>query len=322
MMKKLMKWLKVLPAAIFSVLTLAGCENYVVLQPKGPVAKKEYDLIIFSAIVCFIIILVVFALLFYVIWRFRDKPDNKAPYKPEWDDNKTLEFVWWAIPIVICLVLGYSTAKTTFALAKGTFNDSDKQPVTIQATSLDWKWLFTYPDDKVASVNEVVIPAGVPVKFELTSDAPMNSFWVPSLGGQVYTMPGMSMGLYLKADKPGVYYGSGANFSGEGFAHMKFKVIAKPENEYKQWVNQVKKSSPALTENGYEKLSKPGLTGKAFYSSYPNGLFEKIVKKNGGDFYKMHHMDTYKTSPNSEMGGNGDSNMNMNMDHEGMDMSH
>ncbi|MEK4223344.1 cytochrome c oxidase subunit II [Bacillus sp. FSL W8-0116] len=320
MIQKWLKWLKVLPAAIFAVMTLAGCENYVVLQPKGPVAKTEYDLIVFTSLVCLGIILVVFALLFYIIWRYRDKPDNKAPYQPEWDDNKTLEIVWWSIPIVICLILGYSTAKTTYALAKGTgLHDSNKQAVTIQATSLDWKWLFTYPDDKVASVNEVVIPAGVPVKFELTSDAPMNSFWVPSLGGQIYTMPGMSMGLYLKADKPGVYYGSGANFSGEGFAHMKFKVIAKPENEYKQWVAQVKKSSPALTEKGYETLSKPGLTDKAFYSSYPNGLFEKIVKKNGGDFYKMHHMDTYKTHPDfgkdSEKDENGGSDMNMDMSH-------
>lgn len=277
--------LKFIGLAAFLLASLTGCGNqYLVLNPKGPVAETQYNLIVLSAIICAIVVIPVLAILVYIVYRFRDTPDNKAPYTPNWDDSKILEFIWWGIPILIVTVLGYYTARDTYALTKPPTHSAE--PITIQVTSLDWKWLFTYPDQKIATVNYVEIPAGVPVQFEVTSDAPMNSFWVPELGGQEYTMPGMAMKLWLQANKPGEYHGSGANFTGEGFAHMKFKVIAKPQDEFDKWVKQVKKDAPKLTDSGYENLTKQGLSKTLSYSSYPKGLFEKIVTKNGG-----HDMD-------------------------------
>lgn len=273
---------------LLSACLLAGCDKrFILLHPKGPVAQKEYDLIVLSAILCAIVVIPVLALLVFIVIRYRDKSGNKAPYRPEWNESKWLEVFWWGIPIVIIGVLGFYTAKTTFALVKPPV--TNVKPVTIQVTSLDWKWLFQYPDQKIATVNYAEIPAGVPVQFVLTSDAPMNSFWVPQLGGQEYTMPGMAMRLWLQADRPGTYYGSGANFTGKGFAHMKFKVVAKPQSEFLAWTKQVKKTAPALTKEGYEKLARQGLAEKTAFSSYPAGLFEEIVDKNGGK-YMSHEM--------------------------------
>lgn len=172
--------------------------------------------------------------------------------------------------------------------------------------------MFTYPDKKIATVNYAEIPAGVPVQFILTSDAPMNSFWIPQLGGQEYTMPGMSMGLWLQADKTGNYFGSGANFTGKGFAHMQFKVKAVTQADFDKWADQVKKNSPALTTAGYKDLSKPGLSKELSFSSYPSGLFETIVNKNGGKYYDhMNHMGDSKNMSGMDMSG---------MDMSGMDM--
>jgi cytochrome aa3-600 menaquinol oxidase subunit 2 len=274
---------------LMTVLLLSGCDSkFLVLDPKGPVAETQQKLILLSVILCAIVIIPVLGILVFIVWRYRDKPGNNAPYTPEWHDSKLLETIWWGIPIIIIGILGAYTARDTYALAKPPV--SDTTPITIQVTSLDWKWLFQYPDQKIATVNYVQIPAGVPVRFQLTSDAPMNSFWIPQLGGQEYTMPGMAMELWLQADKPGKFYGTGANFSGKDFAHMRFDVEAKPQAEFNQWVESVKKTAPALTKEGYEQLAKPGTAEKALYSSYPDGLFDDIVNKNGGT-YMMHHSD-------------------------------
>lgn len=305
---------------LVTMLMLSGCSSkFVVLDPKGPVAQTEHRLILLSAVLCAIVIIPVLAILVFIVWRYRDKPDNKAPYKPDWHDSKLLETIWWGIPILIIGILGAYTARDTFALAKPPV--SDTTPITIQVTSLDWKWLFTYPDQKIATVNYVQIPAGVPVRFQLTSDAPMNSFWVPQLGGQEYTMPGMAMQLWLQADKPGLFYGTGANFSGKDFAHMRFDVEAKPQAEFQQWVESVKKTASALTKDGYEQLSKPGTSEKTLYSAYPDGLFNDIVNKNGGIYMQHHSMSEQQPEPSkpSDMsnmpGMSGMSDMN-HMEHK------
>jgi cytochrome aa3-600 menaquinol oxidase subunit 2 len=291
---KVEKWIR---SSKFSILglwgtvLLAGCDRskYIVLDPKGPVGQQELDLIIISVILCAVIIIPVLAIFAYILIRYRDRPGNKAPYQPEWADSKVLEVVWWGIPVVIIAILGVYTAKTTINLTKPPVKDV--KPVVVQVTSLDWKWLFTYPGQKVATVNYAVIPAGVPIQFVLTSDAPMNSFWVPQLGGQEYSMPGMSMGLWLQADKVGNYFGSGANFTGRGFAHMQFRVKAVSQADFNKWAAGLKKSSPALTKAGYADLSKPGNVKELSFSSYPENLYENIVNKNGGIyFHHMHHM--------------------------------
>lgn len=276
--------IKLSTALAATALLASGCDSrYIMLHPAGPVAKTELDLIYFSIFLISVVVIPVIALLLFIVYRYRNKPGNKAKYLPDWDDSKILEFVWWGIPIVIIGILGYQTAKSTFALTEPPVQNV--KPITIQVTSLNWKWFFQYPDQKVATVNYVEIPAGVPVQFVLTADAPVNSFWVPQLGGQEYAMPGMAMRLWLQAEKPGTYYGTGANFTGEGFQHMHFNVIAKPQAEFEQWAKGIQQKAPALTMQGYEDLKKPGvLDNVQEFSSYPVGLFHDIIMNDGGKY--------------------------------------
>lgn len=281
-------------AALASVL-LAGCGNeYVVLNPKGPVAQTQYDLIMISVFLCSIIFIPVVALTFFIVYRYRDKPNNKAAYKPDWAHSTKLEMIWWTIPVIIVALLGYFTVRDIYALKESP--NKEVEPITVQVTSLDWKWLFTYPEHGIATVNHLEIPAGVPVRFHISADAPMNSFWVPELGGQIYAMAGMTTELYLQADEPGEYDGRGASFTGPGFAHMNFKVVAKPQAEFEQWIEEVKGTTPALTEEGYEELKQPGLADVMTYSAYPEGLFEKIVSK----YSHGHPMHKSESAPQSQ----------------------
>ncbi|MGG0175179.1 ubiquinol oxidase subunit II [Gottfriedia acidiceleris] len=295
------KWIKTAKLSFLTLLgmvLLTGCDKsqFIVLNPKGPVAHEELRLIILTAILCVIVVIPVLGIFIYIAVKYRDKEGNKAPYQPEWAHSRVLETIWWGIPIVVVAILGVFTAKTTLALTKPPVKDV--KPVVVQVTSLDWKWLFTYPDKKIATVNYAEIPAGVPIQFILTSDAPMNSFWVPELGGQEYTMPGMSMGLWLQADKTGEYFGTGANFTGKGFAHMQFRVKSVTQADYDKWAEGIKKSSPSLTNDGYKNLAKQSTVVKELsFSSYPKNLFENIVNKNGGIYYHhMNHMGDGKTS--------------------------
>lgn len=266
---------------------LTGCsDRFVLLDPAGPVARTENWNIMITFLLSMLVVIPVLAIMVYVVYRYRDRPGNKAPYTPNWDDSKILEVIWWGIPILIVAILGVFTVRDTFALTRP---PSNQKPMTIQVVSLDWKWMFFYPESNIATVNYVEIPAGVPVQFVLTADAPMNSFWVPQLGGQMYTMPGMEMYLWLQADRPGVYDGKGANFTGKGFAHMNFQVVAKPQAEFELWVKSVKASAPPLTKEKYNQLVKPSIADKQLYSSYPATLYREIVDKNGGMYWRMHH---------------------------------
>lgn len=274
---------------------LSGCgEQFIVLDPKGPIGESQKDLIYFSTILCSVIIVPVLILTAIIVWRYRDKPGSKAPYNPNWEHSTKLEITWWTIPIIAILILAIVTVKYTYALEPSKPIESAKEPITIQVTSLDWKWLFKYPDEDIATVNYIKIPEDVPIKFQLTSDTAMNSFWVPQLGGQIYTMSGMAMTLFLQADEQGSYFGSGANFTGKDFAQMTFKVDATSEEEYKAWIEEVKAKSPSLTMEGFEKLTEPGTSDVQLFSSFPEGLFNKIVKQyvNGGGGGAHQHHDS------------------------------
>ncbi|MCA0758270.1 ubiquinol oxidase subunit II [Paenibacillus sp. N4] len=263
---------------VLMALTLSGCgEQFIVLDPKGPIGESQKDLIYISTILCAIVIVPVLILTAVIVWRYRDKPGSKASYKPNWEHSTKLEITWWGIPIVIILILAIVTVRYTHMLEPSKALASDKKPITIQVTSMDWKWLFKYPEEGIATVNYIKIPEDVPVKFQLTSDTAMNSFWIPQLGGQLYSMSGMAMTLHLQADEQGSYFGSGANFNGRDFAQMTFTVDATSEEEYKSWIEEVKSTSPALTMEGYEKLTEPGSSEVMLFSSFPVGLFEKIV---------------------------------------------
>ena len=271
---------------ILAPMALGGCGPKVkMFHPVGPVSRIEEHLMYLSMILIAIVVIPTIALLWYMVRRFRDVPDNHAPYRPNNGGNAALEVVWWGIPIVIVAILGTATAKDAFVLTRPP--TVAKPPLTIEVTSLNWKYLFQYPEQKIATVNYCNIPTNRPIRFILTANAPMGSFWVPELGGQEYTMPGMAMQLWLQADKSGTFYGHNANFTGVGYAHMKFFVKASPAANFDQWAQQVKTNAPPLTQAGYDQLSAPGLMKSTSYSSYPQGSFMKLVMREGG-MYSQH----------------------------------
>lgn len=271
-------WLTI-PAVLLFAALLSGCGDAMVLDPKGPIGAAQKDLIWISAILCGVILVPVLALTAFIVFRYRDTAGNTATYRPNWSHNTALETIWWIIPIVIIAILAVVTVRYTHELEPSKPLVSEKEELVVQVTSLDWKWLFQYPEQGIATVNYLYIPEGVPIRFELTSDAPMNSFWIPQLGGQIYTMSGMAMTLYLQADEPDTYYGSGANFSGKHFADMKFYATAVPEDEFDAWVEEIRATSPELTREGYEALAQKGTTHVQSFSAIPEGLFADIVTK-------------------------------------------
>ncbi|ASR45910.1 ubiquinol oxidase subunit II [Paenibacillus kribbensis] len=313
---------KAIIALVLTVLTVAlliwtcfyAGGKYVVFDPKGPVGQAQKELIIITTALSALIIVPVMILTFFIIWRYRDSATNKVKYQPHWDDSKKLETVWWAIPIIVICIIAVITARYTYLLEPSKPIASTQKPVTIQVASLDWKWLFMYPEEGIATVNQVHIPKGVPVRFELTADAPMNSFWIPQLGGQIYTMSGMAMKLHLQADHEGTYFGSGANFSGEHFGQMRFDVEVQSDEAYKNWVADIKKQSKPLTKDGYLALAKPGLSQPDEYSSIPDGLFQNIVTKYVVDGASNPHAGHGASTEDSSKSGTEDKGA--------MDMSH
>jgi cytochrome o ubiquinol oxidase subunit 2 len=288
---------------VLMALTLSGCtESMIVLDPKGPIGESQKDLIYISTLLCAVVIVPVLILTVFIVWRYRDRKGSTASYKPNWEHSTKLEITWWSIPIVIILALAIVTVKYTYELEPSKALASDKDPVTIQVTSMDWKWLFTYPEEGIATVNYIKFPEGVPVKFQLTSDTAMNSFWIPQLGGQLYSMSGMAMTLHLQADEQGSYYGSGANFNGKDFAKMTFTADATSEEDYRAWIDEVKLNSPALTEEGYKQLTEPGASDVQQFSSFPEGLFERIVRQyiNGEGGAHQHHGSAEAASDESK----------------------
>ncbi|MFD1957099.1 ubiquinol oxidase subunit II [Paenibacillus thailandensis] len=270
---------------------LSGCsEQYLVLDPKGPIGESQRDLIYISAILCAIILIPVLIMTAVIVWKYREN-NKEAQYKPKWEHSTKLESIVWGVPTIIIIVLAAFTIKYTFDLEPSKAIASEHEPVTIQVTSLDWKWLFTYPEEGIATVNYLKFPEDVPIRFQLTSDQAMNSFWIPQLGGQIYTMSGMAMTLYLQADEAGEYYGSGANFTGEHFAQMTFTAEAVSGEEYDAWIQEVKSSSQELTMDGYHKLAEKGTSDVQSFSSFPEGLFEQIVTQylNGSEMPAHHH---------------------------------
>lgn len=250
-----------------------------VLLPKGTIAKQQYDLLMFASLLSLIVIIPVFALTFFIAWRYRAS-NHKATYKPNWDSSHKLETIWWGIPIVLILILAVITWVTSHSLDPFKPIDSSKKPVKIQVVAMNWKWLFIYPEQNIATVNYLQIPEDTPVNFELTSDAPMNSFWIPQLGGQVYAMSGMSTKLHLQASEPGNYQGVSANLSGEGFSDMKFTARATSSDEFETWVKSVKQGKSKLTYEEYDRLAVPSHNNQpSSYSWQQQGLYDTVIRR-------------------------------------------
>lgn len=262
--------------------------RFAVLNPQGLIGIEERRLIILAILLMLIVVLPVFFLTIYFSWKYRESRKNsvvpsknlKVKYDPNWDHNLLLELAWWALPLAIILTLAIITWKSSHDLDPFKAIASPKKPLTIQVVALDWKWLFIYPQQKIATVNFVEIPVGVPVDFQITSDAPMNSFWIPQLGGQIYAMSGMSTQLHLLANKAGDYAGSSANISGEGFASMNFDARAASENDFNNWVNTAKNSFQSMDMQAYDTLAQPSENNPVvYYALGDDNLYNEIVMK-------------------------------------------
>ena len=251
-----------------SMLFLSGCGQIVVLNPQGPVAKEELRLITWSFGLMMIVVIAVFVLFGYMLIKYRAKPGKNSDYQPEQEGNRMLETVWTVVPILIIIALIIPTIKITYALVKP---PTAGTPVVVNVTSANWKWIFQYPGHGIETVNYVVIPANRPVEFQLDAIGPMNSFWVPALGGQEYSMPGMTMRLWLEAGHSGTFVGRSANFSGRGFVHMVFNVVAKDQNQYDAWLQNVKTTAPAMTIADYNRLMAQNVMPTMTFSSIING---------------------------------------------------
>jgi cytochrome o ubiquinol oxidase subunit II len=256
--------------------TLGGCSEGV-LDPKGPIAAAE-RLIMFNAtgIMLAIVIPTILATLGTAFW-FRAS-NGRARYMPDFDYSGRLEILVWSIPIMTVFLVGGVAWVGSHDLDPPKPIASAVRPVRVQVVSLDWKWLFIYPEQGIAAVNQLTIPVGTPVSFELTSSSVMNSFWVPQLGGQIYTMAGMTTRLHLQADRPGTYRGASANYSGEGFADMRFNVDAVQAEKFAQWVDAARSDGPALDAQAYTDLAKSSKAVAPFtYRSAEPGMFDTIL---------------------------------------------
>lgn len=255
---------------------LCGCSEGV-LDPKGQIAVAE-RLILFNSlgIMLAIVIPTILATLVVAFW-FR-ATNVRARYQPDFSYSGRLELLVWSIPSMTVLLVGGVAWVGAHDLDPRKPLVSSVTPITVQVVSLDWKWLFIYPEAGIASVNKLVIPVGTPIKFELTSSSVMNSFFVPQLGSQIYMMSGMMTRLNLQADHIGVYPGLSAMFSGDGFADMRFMVDAVSENRFAQWVRETRETGPSLDASSYADLAKPSKAIAPYtYRSVAVDLFNGIV---------------------------------------------
>lgn len=250
-----------------------------VLQPQGTIANQQRDLLVIATLLMLIVVIPVYILTFAIAWKYRAS-NTKAKYSPNLTGNRKAEAVWWGIPMAIIAILAVITWQTSHSLDPFKALSSEKQPINIQVVALQWKWLFIYPEHDIAAINHVEFPEKTPVNFVITSDAPMNSFWIPSLGGQIYAMAGMSTKLHLMSDTVGTYKGSSANISGEGFSDMRFIARSSTSEGFEDWVQKTKQSNDKLSVDEYEKLSQKSRNNKVkYYSSVDNGLYDTIIMK-------------------------------------------
>lgn len=263
--------------------------GFAVLDPAGTIALAERGLMFHATLFMLIVAVPVIALTFFFAWHYRAK-NKKAKYLPNWEHAKIEELIWWAIPFEIVLVLGALTWTSTHELDPRQPIDVT-EPLVVQVVAMEWKWLFIYPDQNIASVNYLQLPVGKPVKFEVTADAPMNSFWIPKLGGQIYAMTGMVTELNLMATEPGKFNGLSANYSGEGFSQMKFIAEAVSEEDFSAWAADLKSSSLMLDHHTYEHLAEPSIAHKVeYYGRVEENLYQKIVMQfMGHDMYSHEH---------------------------------
>ncbi|KQT07294.1 hypothetical protein ASG40_15025 [Methylobacterium sp. Leaf399] len=264
---------------------LSGC-NVVLMQPSGDIAMRQRDLILASTGLMLLIIVPVIALTALVAWRYRAS-NTEATYDPDWHHSTQLEVVIWAAPLAIVIALGALTWISTHTLDPYRPLDrldakrplpADVKPITVEVVALDWKWLFFYPDQGIATVNELAAPVDVPITFKITSASVMNSFFIPALAGQIYAMPGMETKLHAVINKAGIFDGFSANYSGSGFSRMNFKFHGLKREAFDEWVAKVKGEGKPLSRDAYIALEKPTEAEPVrYFASVEEGLYKAAL---------------------------------------------
>ncbi|MGG0856896.1 cytochrome aa3 quinol oxidase subunit II [Metabacillus fastidiosus] len=295
-----------------SLLLLGGCSEYKIFDPKGPVAATQRDLIMYSIYFMLFIMVIVYILFTFVVVKYRNRKNFKeSDYDPSLHHSTKLEIIWTIIPIIIVIALSIPTVKVLYELEGPPKATAHKEPIVIHATSADWKWIFSYPEEDIETVNYVKVPEDRPILFKITSADSMTSFWVPQIGGQEYGMPGMVNDLYLQADEPGVYDGMNSNFTGKKMAFQRFNFVAVKEKDYDTWVKDTQENAPELTEEKYEKLMLPDNVGEMTFSNthleivdhgVDSGVYAMKIREKYGVKQENPHQQPEETASNKESG--------------------
>ena len=259
-----------------SALLMSGC-NYTLFDSAGVTGKQMGDTILLTMGLMLIVVIPTIGLSIWMPWKYH-KTKTDSTYEPDWDHSSKIEYFAWGIPFLIVSVLAVITFYTSFSLDPRAEIESDKEPMTIQVVAMDWKWLFIYPDEKIATVNEIAFPVDQPVEFLVTSVSTMNSFFIPRLGSQIYAMAGMENRVNLMAFEEGDFRGISANYSGFGFAGMRFTAKATSEEGYQEWLSKVRSSGTALTDAEFDSLMEDSRDHPVEYFSSVNPLqFKNII---------------------------------------------
>ncbi|MBA2368788.1 MAG: COX aromatic rich motif-containing protein [Candidatus Protochlamydia sp.] len=280
MKKKFLLGMLAIVLAVIAIAIKLSDERTLVFHPKGLIAQQEYALIVTNVLLMLLIIVPTYILLFWVVYKYCIKQDNND-YDPEHTFGVAGEVAMWGFPSIIVAIMSVVTWYATHELDPYKPLESDVKPLTVQVVALDWKWLFIYPEQGIATLNFLHIPEKTPIHFRLTADgAPMNSFWIPQLSGQIYSMAGMSTQLHIMADGPGEYAGRAVEINGEGYSDMTFSARSTSAIDFENWIGQVKKSSDHLTEAVYEDLVKPSINKSTIlFSEVEENLYHKIIHK-------------------------------------------
>ncbi|MFC7686846.1 cytochrome aa3 quinol oxidase subunit II [Ureibacillus sp. GCM10028918] len=259
------KW-TLLTSMMALVFILAGCEPLLVLDPKGPQAERQANDILLSIGIMSVIVIVVMVILAYILFKYRASkmPDDYEP--PHIHGNKWVEIICVGVPILIVAYLSFVSVKSNYIVESTPEGYENQEPLVVYASSSDWKWHFSYPEEGIETVNYLYVPTDRPLEFKLYSYGPITSFWIPQLGGQKYAMSDMVTTLHLAADEAGEYMGRNANFSGKGFAENTFNVTAMSQADFDEWVDEVHETAEPITESEFDKLLEPGHLGQMTFT--------------------------------------------------------
>ncbi len=265
-------------AGLAAPLALTACRP-AILDPQGSVGQAEKMILIDSMAIMLAIVIPTIVATFLFAWWYRAS-NKKARYLPDWAYSGRIELVVWGIPALVVMLLGGVAWIGSHDLDPAKPLPSNSPPLEVQVVSLDWKWLFIYPNQRVASVNRLVIPAGAPVHFLLTSASVMNAFFIPQLGSMIYAMNGMTSELNLQADTPGAFHGLSSHYSGDGFSDMHFEALAVSDDKFGEWIGAARKDGPILNTESYAELAKQNVAPRPLtYRAVDGDIFQQIVSQ-------------------------------------------